>query len=102
MCFVPQSDYPLEAFCEQLLNDLFHMAWEIRHGAAIGLREVMLCYGKKAGLSAARPNHQLPFVNHLWLEDVTIRLICVLALDRFGDFVSDEVRTCFLGSVDKL
>jgi len=31
--------------------------------------------------------------NQLWLEDVAVRLICVLALDRFGDFVSDEVRT---------
>lgn len=26
-----------------------------------------------------------------WLEDVVIRLLCVFALDRFGDFVSDEV-----------
>ena len=30
-----------------------------------------------------------------WLEDVALRLVCVLALDRFGDFVSDEVRTIF-------
>ncbi len=28
-----------------------------------------------------------------YLEDVSLRLVCVLALDRFGDFVSDEVRT---------
>lgn len=27
-----------------------------------------------------------------WLEDLVIRLLCVFALDRFGDFVSDEVR----------
>lgn len=26
-----------------------------------------------------------------WLEDLAIRLLCVFALDRFGDFVSDEV-----------
>ena len=26
-----------------------------------------------------------------WLEDLSLRLVCVLALDRFGDFVSDEV-----------
>ena len=26
-----------------------------------------------------------------WLEDVAIRLLCVLGLDRFGDFVSDQV-----------
>lgn len=26
-----------------------------------------------------------------WLEDMALRLLCVLALDRFGDFVSDQV-----------
>jgi hypothetical protein len=26
-----------------------------------------------------------------WLEDISLRLLCVLALDRFGDFVSDQV-----------
>lgn len=31
-------------------------------------------------------------INHeIWLEDIAIRLLCVLALDRFGDFVSDAV-----------
>lgn len=30
--------------------------------------------------------------NHsLWLEDAALRLLCVLCLDRFGDFVSDQV-----------
>lgn len=30
-----------------------------------------------------------------WIEDVVIRLLCVFALDRFGDFVSDEVNYLF-------
>ena len=34
---------------------------------------------------------QMDTLNQLWLEDLALRLICVLALDRFGDFVSDEV-----------
>ena len=29
--------------------------------------------------------------HQLYLEDVSLRLLCVLALDRFGDFVSDQV-----------
>ena len=29
--------------------------------------------------------------NSIWLEDCVIRLMCVLALDRFGDFVGDQV-----------
>ena len=32
--------------------------------------------------------------NAAWLEDAVVRLLCVLALDRFGDFVSDQARTC--------
>ena len=29
--------------------------------------------------------------NTAWLEDCSARLLCVLALDRFGDYVSDKV-----------
>ncbi|KAK8787362.1 hypothetical protein V5799_022862 [Amblyomma americanum] len=29
--------------------------------------------------------------NQLFLEDLSLRLLCVLALDKFGDFVSDQV-----------
>lgn len=31
--------------------------------------------------------------NAAWLEDCVVRLLCVLALDRFGDFVSDQARS---------
>lgn len=30
-------------------------------------------------------------MNQTWLCDLALRLLCVLALDRFGDFVADEV-----------
>lgn len=39
--------------------------------------------------------HQLAQQHQDWLEDLVIRLLCVFALDRFGDFVSDEVRHHF-------
>lgn len=29
--------------------------------------------------------------NKLWLQDLAFRVLCVLSLDRFGDFVSDQV-----------
>ena len=41
---------------------------------------------------------QMSTANELWLEDMSLKLLCVFALDRFGDFVTDEVR-CWL-SVD--
>jgi TATA-binding protein-associated factor len=33
--------------------------------------------------------------NELWLEDMSLKLLCVFALDRFGDFITDEVGTLF-------
>jgi hypothetical protein len=41
---------------------------------------------------------QMSTANELWLEDMSLKLLCVFALDRFGDFVTDEVH-CWL-SVD--
>ena len=29
--------------------------------------------------------------NRCWLEDMAVRLICVLALDRFGDYMTEQV-----------
>lgn len=34
---------------------------------------------------------QMEEFHQAWLEDLAVRLVCVLALDRFGDFVSDQV-----------
>ena len=31
--------------------------------------------------------------NEVWLEDMSLKLLCVFALDRFGDFVTDEVNS---------
>lgn len=43
----------------------------------------------------------MDLANQLWLEDLAVRLVCVLALDRFGDFVSDEVRNFLCLTVKK-
>lgn len=34
-------------------------------------------------------------LNQMWLEDLALRLTCVLALDKFGDFISDQVNLFF-------
>eukprot|EP00058_Branchiostoma_floridae_P013865 XP_002599353.1 hypothetical protein BRAFLDRAFT_64294 [Branchiostoma floridae] len=64
---------------------------EVRHGAGTGLREIAKTHGKGAGRTADAPAEQLDSSNQQWLEDVALRLLCVFSLDRFGDFVSDEV-----------
>ncbi|CAH2106098.1 unnamed protein product [Euphydryas editha] len=99
-CAAPRRDgswgegarWPLEAWCGALQAQLFSAAWEARHGAAGALRELLrsrlaASAGQRAGMNA----HQMEDAHQEWLEDMALRLLCVLALDRFGDFVSDQV-----------
>lgn len=85
------TDWPLEAFCSKLYIDLFSPRWETRHGAATALRELLKSHINGAGKSAYMTSDEMEVFHLLWLEDVVLRLLCVLALDRFGDFVSDQV-----------
>lgn len=39
--------------------------------------------------------------NLQWLEDCAVRLLCVLALDRFGDFTSDQVLQCLSATTSR-
>lgn len=40
------KDWPLEAFTESLCQDLFSQKWEVRHGAATALRELIRLHGR--------------------------------------------------------
>lgn len=101
-------DWPLEAFCTKLFIDLFSARWETRHGSAVALRELMKCHIAGGGKSIYMSDEEQKDSHNKWLEDAALRLLCVLALDRFGDFVSDQVvapvrETCaqVLGTVFK-
>ena len=84
-------DWPLESFSESLCQDLFSQKWEVRHGAATALRELIRLHGKGAGKSRDQTKEQMEESHRRWLIDAALRLLCVLGLDRFGDFVSDQV-----------
>ncbi|KAI8436267.1 hypothetical protein MSG28_004314 [Choristoneura fumiferana] len=45
----------------------------------------------KVSRHTSKQNSQMENAHQEWLEDMALRLLCVLALDRFGDFVSDQV-----------
>ncbi|XP_045448730.1 TATA-binding protein-associated factor 172 [Melitaea cinxia] len=84
--------WPLEAWCGALQAQLFGAAWEARHGAAGALRELLRSrLAASAGTRAGMTARQMDDAHQEWLEDMALRLLCVLALDRFGDFVSDQV-----------
>ncbi|EFA86022.1 SNF2-related domain-containing protein [Heterostelium album PN500] len=86
-----QDEWPFTSLYDDLLIDLFNPQWEIRHGSAVGLRELCRKHGKGGGVTVYTKPERIELVNTLWLEDFAIRLLCVIALDRFGDYISDQV-----------
>jgi len=50
--YIQAVDWPFENFCDQLCQDLFSPSWEVRHGAATALREVVRVHGRGAGKAA--------------------------------------------------
>ncbi|XP_046829454.1 TATA-binding protein-associated factor 172 [Vespa crabro] len=84
-------DWPLESFAENLCQDLFSQKWEVRHGAATALRELVRLHGKGAGKFRDQTIEEMKESHYQWVIDAALRLLCVLGLDRFGDFVSDQV-----------
>lgn len=84
-------EWPYERLCEFLMVDLFDHSWEIRHGAAMGLREIIRVHGAGAGRERGHNRSLNDWLNNRWLDDLACRLCCVFMLDRFGDYISDNV-----------
>ncbi|PLW06871.1 hypothetical protein PCANC_27821 [Puccinia coronata f. sp. avenae] len=68
-------------------------AWEYRHGAALSLISVLKVQGSGAAKSVGTTRTQNLEQHQLWMEDICLRLICLLSLDQFGDYVGDQVIT---------
>lgn len=85
------TDWPLESFCSKLYLDLFNPRWETRHGAATALRELFKTHASGGGKSVYMTEDEMQASHVQWLEDAVLRLLCVLSLDRFGDFIADQV-----------
>lgn len=107
--------WPFQRISDKLCIDLLHPCWETRHGAAMGLRSILRYHSHSAGISAniediptgwlaaegkGKPVllsitqadlEQAMIDNSTWVEECVGHLICVLALDRFGDYISDGV-----------
>eukprot|EP00889_Picochlorum_renovo_P000495 jgi/Picre1/27525/NNA_000492.t1 len=107
--------WPFGRISDKLCIDLLHPSWERRHGAALGLRSILQHHLNSAGIYASiddRPSgwlasggsgmpsllsvteadvNRASIENLAWLEECTIHILCVLALERFGDYLSDDV-----------
>lgn len=76
---------------ELLLNDLFDEKWEVRHGSALGLRELIRSHGAGAGRVMNKSKEDNDANNAATLEDLAVRVCTLFALDRFADYVNDTV-----------
>jgi len=83
-----EEEWPFHAICQELAMRLLHPKSEIRHGSAIGLREILRCHGNTAGMTSS---HVSAEDNRVWMEDCVTRILCVFVLDRFGDYILDKV-----------
>lgn len=83
--------WPFEELCKRLKCDIFNSKWEIRHGSAAALRAILKNHIKDCGKNIKLSENENKNLHSCWLEDMSLRLMYVLALDRFGDFVSDQV-----------
>jgi hypothetical protein len=77
----------------------------LRRGAAAALREVLRHHAAAAAVTKPPPRAtSLPPLsaaaaaraNAAWLEDMAVRLLCLLSLDRFGDYVVGHRTLCIL------
>lgn len=81
----------LQDMAQEYEEQLLATSWEIRHGSAIALREIVRAHGKYLGRQNHIPNSVNDELNQVWLIDMALKAICVLGLDRFGDFLFDQV-----------
>jgi TATA-binding protein-associated factor len=72
--------------------DLFSPTWQVRHGAAMAIRELLKCQGKHGGIRDGASEDENERSHEKWCNDFAAKFLCVFVLDRFGDFVSDQVR----------
>ncbi|KAL8276295.1 hypothetical protein RQP46_011323 [Phenoliferia psychrophenolica] len=88
---VRAGEWPWRGTVERLALGLFSSNWETRHGAALGLKEVLKLQGGAGGKIAGLTLTENAERYRIWCEDLATKLLAVFALDRFGDYNSDQV-----------
>ena len=78
------SKWPLQWFYLRTRSALASQIWGHRHGATCAIRG-LLKQSKAVFAFVSEEEKQE------WLVDIALRLVILLYLDRFGDFVSDSV-----------
>ncbi|UJR33862.1 hypothetical protein I4U23_021283 [Adineta vaga] len=77
-----RSFWSLNAFYDWLIEQIFQPVWEHRHGSVTAIRDFL----KGQQITSISNDFSIQ-----WLEDLSVRLLTLIILDRFADYVSDEV-----------
>lgn len=85
------TQWPFERICTLLKLHLFDSRWETRHGACLGLLAILKRHSKGAGQVSGLSKTECERRHRRWIEDEAVRLLCLLALDKFSDFLSDSM-----------
>lgn len=83
--------WQFQGIFELLIENLTNESWEIRHGAALGLRELVKKHAYSVNRIKSKSKEENDSRNLKSLEDLAARLLTVFALDKFGDYVNDTV-----------
>jgi len=83
-----QQQQTLPWLAEHLSVRLFDANWETRHGAVLGLTALLKAWRRRGHVFQEQQQQQQHTDRWLeqWGEDVACRCLCLLALDRFGDY----------------
>lgn len=85
------NEWPFKQIVTSLQEGLLHSEWEIRHGSALGIREILKVQGRAGGTRIDLSPEDNRLQHQQWTDALAVDLLSVLALDRFGDFVGDQV-----------
>jgi TATA-binding protein-associated factor len=91
MIEVSEGIWPWEGVIRVLEVDLFDPSWTTRHGAACAIRDILKPQGACAGMSSKLSPIENQQTHERWCNDLAAKILCVLVLDRFCDFSSDQV-----------
>ena len=79
-------DNPQSLLATELLYRVFDPSWYVRHGALMGMLALLRAWHNRTSTTAKE-------VFGAWPQDILARCICVLVLDRFGDYSGTTVAT---------
>jgi hypothetical protein len=77
---------PQTVLANDLIFNTFHPCWNVRHGSLLGLLSLLKswkCIRTRENSLRCKEEKE-PFGK--WPQDILARCICILALDRFGDY----------------